>query len=477
MPHTCPLDSENLPTSDQDGFHTLFWSLFLFGMAMQYAYLFEDLRGFALSTAFIYALVALGYWRAATTLPRHAGVFAVTFGAQSVASVLLFLVVALISSGDIGGVSAESVLALQVVLGPLCHVIFELLVLDAAAQNAEAVAAADGEERGAASCCVSALAAAKACARSALKCLNRVVVTSQEAWDVPIDFTYVINRYTGIANLFIICSIIFPLSLLGAEYEKNTSTKAVVLLANSYAILLKVAMLDVKASAHEIHAVLRSRAHAAAWMLVAPLEFLGIALTGVGFVAGVLVAGGDAGSSLDFCRALLCAGPVVTYGTGAALHALHTPTPGAERAHWLKVTALGLSCLGFALPPAFALGLIPTVAVLVATATLVIVSMLSIEYGYSHRVGEAWQWRSPTNQVDFDDQFLKRPPGISSSEEFFTVLLAVAIYQLNEAVTEDDYNSHTFVRYVTRLLIFYSLLDAILWYSCRFSEDDLSHKV
>jgi hypothetical protein len=451
--------------------------LFLFGMALQYAYLFKDLKGFAISTALLYLLITLAYARAVFSLPRRAGVFSVVFGVQSLFSALIFCGCAF-ASGNVGGVSVEALLWVQVVSGPVCRIVYEVLVLNATAQSSVESEESTSSSENSSSCNApqKALGMATNCTRWVVKSLERLLATSQLAWDVPVDHNYIINRFTGIGNLFIICSVIFPLSLLGAEFEKNHKTAAVILLANGYAILLKTTTLDLKTSSNEVHAVARSRLHAMAWMLLAPFEFIGIALSGVGFVSAVSVATGES-SKLQFTQTLLCLGPVLTYGTSAALHALHSPNPGTEKSHSAKIATFLLSCLLFSVPLIFDLDVLITVITVLATAVFVIGAVLTIEYSFSHTVSEAWQWKAPKNQVEFEDQFKIRSPGVSSSEEFFTVLLAVAIYQLNYIASDDSYSPHTFMRYVVRLLVFYTFIDATMWYSCRFGEDDASHKL
>lgn len=62
---------------------------------------------------------------------------------------------------------------------------------------------------------------------------------------------------------------------------------------------------------------------------------------------------------------------------------------------------------------------------------------------------------------------------VSSHEHLFTVLVAVAIFQLTEMLRED----HNLQEYILQYLIFYIALSGSFSYASRFNDDDAVHKI
>ena len=83
----------------------------------------------------------------------------------------------------------------------------------------------------------------------------------------------------------VVCSFLFPMGLQGVLFVSSARAAWGLTLGNLYALVLKLVTKDVEVTDPEKHAIRRSRPAAVTYMLSAPVLWLGIALTGLGFMA------------------------------------------------------------------------------------------------------------------------------------------------------------------------------------------------
>mmetsp|Transcript_25598 Transcript_25598/g.64385 ORF Transcript_25598/g.64385 Transcript_25598/m.64385 type:complete len:185 (-) Transcript_25598:567-1121(-) len=153
-------------------------------------------------------------------------------------------------------------------------------------------------------------------------------------------------RAQGLHMMIIVCSFLFPIALQGAKFcaPDGGRAAAIILLANAYAVLLKLAIFDASPFEHSnagdavrLHAIRRSRPTSLAFIVSFPASILGIAMAGVGFLAA-LAPSPDAAA----VRWMACGGSALCWGTITLHKALHSPverrvqlwTAGKTRSHW-----------------------------------------------------------------------------------------------------------------------------------------------
>jgi len=92
----------------------------------------------------------------------------------------------------------------------------------------------------------------------------------------------------------------------------------------------------------------------------------------------------------------------------------------------------------------------------------------------SHPVANpGWRWHRPRLLKDWGTLDSSVGAQVSSQEHFFTVLVAVAVFQLNEAIGKD----HRLDVYIVRFVALYGIVWATMRYAARFNDDDLAHKI
>ena len=227
---------------------------------------------------------------------------------------------------------------------------------------------------------------------------------------------------------------------------------------------------------------------------------LGIALCGVGYVAAI------SGNDISFPRRLMCYGASLTSLTLALSTALHKPADGAQSkrhaedfriAQRRKVVLLGVCSALFLFPLALQLPTLAVAALVVAVQLASLIGQIEISSrqivarrNASHKVTDddgdhsTWRFRRPRLLVEWQKQpensQLQLPlvgahvssqehfftyvtyvtyvtlPLVTrvdcrSQEHFFTVLLAVAVFSINELLrdTHDLEASVAYVTYVT----------------------------
>lgn len=146
-------------------------------------------------------------------------------------------------------------------------------------------------------------------------------------------------RAQGLHMMIIVCSFLFPIALQGAKFcaPDGGRAAAIILLANAYAVLLKLAIFDASPFEHSnagdavrLHAIRRSRPTSLAFIVSFPASILGIAMAGVGFLAA-LAPSPDAAA----VRWMACGGSALCWGTITLHKALHSPVE--RRVHYSKV--------------------------------------------------------------------------------------------------------------------------------------------
>lgn len=405
--------------NDEDAFHSILWASFLFGMFGQVAFLDGNLTGFAGSTCFLYFLFAIAYFRIAWCLPR-ARAFAGYFGGMCSLAAVAF---ALLSLGSCSCRNWERLLLMShVCLEPLCVAIF--------------VAATWTRE------------------------LRR-------HWDIPVCIDHMISRYKGFHMMIIVCSFLFPIGLCGVEFAGDlTSPPAIaVLCANVYALMLKLVIFDLGVfnddqngpDVQECHAIRISRYKAVAFVHTFSLSMLGIALSGVGFVAAIKA------ESITFTQPLLCGGISLTWFMIAFESILHRRQfSGMERRQTLL--SFGAS-LTFLFPWVIGFSLSSTLAFVVFTMLILFALKVSVRAATADTGAvHGWQWRRPQFTLG---------QSVTSHEHFFTIMLAVCIFQLSALVGQNRDMEHFFVYF----MIFYLVIQASMRYAARFNDNDASHKL
>lgn len=418
--------------NDTDIFHRTLWSAFAFGMAGQNACLNEDLRGVAACTGFMYFLIACGQLRVAVYLPKAR--FLALHDSLFNMLAMFLCAMTFIIAGLQGERSRHVVLLLggHACLRPLAFLSFWFLTRSAQLKDSR---------------------------------------------DVPVNIWYMLSRFEGLYMMIIVCSLLFPLGLQGANFLASRWTAMEVLLGNLWALLLKLSIMDVTDRAHpeelQYHAIrFGSRMRALVYILVFPYGVLGIALAGLGWVAA------PSGAASAKARGLLCGGASLLRLTNTLADACHgNPAP---RVHTVRVLAQLVGAAVLLVPWCFGFSILTTEVFLVLEMAAHLGLQLFLECLRCSSNGRpkipcAWRWRPPRLLMP------EHGPGpvgsgddkVSSQEHFFTVLLAVAVLKLNIDIGAD----HDVVRYVLRLLTFYFVVGSTIRYAARFKAEDLSHKL
>lgn len=405
--------------NDVDEFHSLLWTGFLLGMFGQVAFLDNSMRGFAGSTCFLYVLFAAANFRSAVYLPR-ARVFCGVFGSMCVLAALIFAVIA---SGLIPASSERALLRLHFFLEPVAVLIFVGFTTD--------------PER-------------------------------KQRWDIPVSIEYLISRYEGFLMMIIVCSFLFPIGMSGASIAQSSAFAppvVAILCANIYALLMKLVIFDIGfihsgssiSGATERHAIRRSRFTAVVFIHTFAFGVLGIAFSGLGFVAAIK------GQPITFTRKLLCGGASLTWGMKAVECALHQSE--SWRMHVAEVASLASCSLLFFFPWIAGMSQGPTLFCILLVMVFALISQVGIRAIMSEEgLPDGWHWRRPR---------LRLGQTVTSHEHFFTVFLAVCVFQLNVLVGK----THDLETYFLYFMIFYLVLQASMRYAARFNENDASHKL
>ena len=191
-------------------------------------------------------------------------------------------------------------------------------------------------------------------------------------------------------------------------------------------------------------AVGHSRILADLFFIAFPWSVLGIAITGVGFVAAVCQECPPA-----FAVRLICVGPALTWGAltlGNTFLRAHSPRAGR------RTLLLGVCSACFLLPFACGFGLWSTQLTVVGVQALILVGGLAVaapagegrgapvcegaHAGTGEGRGEGrsapaglWRWAHPRLLVE-------KAGKVTSHEHFFSVLVAVGVFSLNERLAE-----------------------------------------
>ena len=155
----------------------------------------------------------------------------------------------------------------------------------------------------------------------------------------------VVRKVEGLHMMVVVCSFLFPLGLQGRAFAASPRAAFLILLGTAYALLLKGSLTDIDQSLYQLGALYRvddddrggearrgapSRLRADLYLLGLPYALLGIAVTGVGFLAAL----GEAFTTPcppRIATMLLACGPALTWLSVALADALlrDTPPPSA----------------------------------------------------------------------------------------------------------------------------------------------------
>lgn len=410
--------------NDTDFFHRTLWALFTLGMAGQTAYLNQDIHRFAAFTGFLYGLICGSQFRTAWRIPR-ARFLAFHDALWNMFAVALFAVVSLTS------MFTTPLLMVHVLLRPLSFL-------------------------------------------SAWWYTRTPELKKKR--DVPVNIWYMISRFEGLYMMMIMCSILFPLGLLGTHFLVSAKSATAVILGNFYALLLKFSLLDVTNRSQpdqlEFHAIrYGSRARALFYLLLFPYGVLGMALTGLGLVN--VPSGGDEKLSTT----LLSFGAFLTWLVVSLKDACHGDSN--MPVHLTRVSIQLVASVVFLIPWLLDFSGFVSVVWLVLEMLLLLLVQLAIEKLKQNCTPDGWQWRRPQLSVVVHGGV---PPAtqdpvqdgkVSSQEHFFTVLFAVAVWKINSIIGTD----RNIERYLLSLTVIFFVIWSTIWYAARFQDEDLSHKL
>ena len=245
-------------------------------------------------------------------------------------------------------------------------------------------------------------------------------------------------------------------------------------MANIYALLLKLSLLDVdniqRHGEHSFrHPLRRGRLHSRLFLLLLPGSLLAIALTGVGFI-DVIADAADGAGDVAFSRLLLSSGACGTWTALTLKKALYKPL--VREIHLAKLLYLAVCSFGFLLPLIFSFSRAATVATTVGIQFLILLSQISCTL---RSITEAPKWKcgKPRLLKDWQDLDSRIGAGVSSNEHFFTVLLAVAVFSLNESLAK----TNDVQRYTVTFFTFAASLGSTMAYASRFNDEDAAHKL
>eukprot|EP00440_Ansanella_granifera_P075942 gb/GFBE01082412.1/.p1 GENE.gb/GFBE01082412.1/~~gb/GFBE01082412.1/.p1 ORF type:complete len:862 (+),score=151.39 gb/GFBE01082412.1/:1-2586(+) len=412
--------------NDTDGFHKLLWAFFTLGMIGQCAFLNHSERGFAASTGFLHMLLAVAHARAAWYLPR-VRFFCACYGAWSLVALAIFAVIASQEAASVDSSTVSGLLWLNAFLEPMVMVPYAF-----ATRSKEL----------------------------------------KDKRDVPVNLTYLLRRLEGFNMMNIVCSFLFPLGLQGTHFLSSGSSAMSILLGTLYVILLKLSLVDCAEiysckEAIKKHALSRSRASATAYLLAFPLGMLGIAMTGLGYVAATL------GNTAAFERQMLCLGPFLTWMTLTFQKSLHRASN--LRMHTANLLVSTLLSFAFLLPLATELSAHGCMVVSIVLILAILCSEVAIQTITTSEVPEGWTWHTPRLIADWREIREGRASiaTVSSQEHFFTVLFAVCVFQLNMDLRDNQ----DLEIYVLQFLIFLGILMTGKRYANRYGDEDLAHKI
>jgi len=294
--------------------------------------------------------------------------------------------------------------------------------------------------------------------------------------DIPLQLPYLLKRLDGFKMKIIVCSLIFPIGLQGPEFVASRTSAIVVLLANTYALLLKLATIDLFSYSEEptwlhLHALRRTRATAVLFAICFPFGLLGMSLTGVGFVAVI------SQSSEALARSVLCGGAALTGAIDAFKLLLQGSSEEQSRLHHAKTLAFALCAAAFALPLAFHLSLMLTVVAVVTVEIFVVLSHLLLDKWFHGQLPNKWQWQRSRAVADTlrsrCASLVSQKNNNESQEVFFMGLAGICIIVINQDLLV-DYNIEA---WFLRFFLLYGMLMSATRYTARFNDDDLAHKL
>ena len=524
--------------NDHDLAHVLLWTCFTIGMVLQIAFLDHDRRGYACATCFLHMLLAAAHLRVAHGLPE-ARAFCYFCAAESIAAAALFGALLGLDLAHISEAPHERLLLYcSMAFDPLSTLTFRAASFAVETTNSRALAAeASEQQQSSAHSYVKASpliptragtappSTAGAASRPLRIRLDHKLSTTHDVihfsmlspsskpqlvtLDLPPDKAYVVRKVEALHMMIVVCSFLFPLGLQGARFVASRYSALIILLGCLYALLLKSSLTDVDHSLYQLGALydldtsrptyLPSRLRADLVFLGLPYVLLGVAATGVGFIAALH----DANRCTPaFAVQLLSGGPALTWTTLALADALLRQQPRSDTTTATATVGKPTSIAGHRTTFLFACGfalLLPTLCELTPLSTALVAvgvqgvifaggvimarsdaddsSSTTDSHATATTTGVAsmtapddesraslWRWRPPRLLIE-------RAGRVTTHEHFFSVLVAVAIFSLNEGLA----STHDVVTYARRWLILYALLASTMRYAARYDASDGAH--
>lgn len=424
--------------NDYDAFHSVMWAAFLLCLLFMVSCLYHSLQCFVIAASCAHLCIAVAYARVACSVKRARFYCSYHGLASALNAAVLFLTF----------VDERPILWVNIFYEDVVHLLF--------------------------------------------LCMCRFSRNGGVEIDVPGDFEYMIARYKGIHMMIIVCSFLFPLGLQGKAFVDDRECAAVVVLGFSYALAFKLSFFDTHdySAAHRpasvrtrefwIHPLKKSRVTSGLFLTLFPVSCLGLAVTGVGYVAAVQ-------DSSTFPTRALSLGPTLTWVALVLAQSLGNSTTEAESA---AKGARGVSALKVVVALLFAipqlLKLSPIKAALWATSWQIFVLVLHIFIARRHssrfEEGEEEEseedpapfylaWRKPRLLKDWSSVQMKIGARVSTHEHFFTVLVAVAVFSLNRHFVE----ASDVPLYSAQFFALWAVLIMTMRYAARFNDNDASH--
>jgi len=418
--------------NDDDSFHKMLWFCFLVFMILQAGSVHNDTTAaFSGATCALYSLIGGAYVRSAAYL-RHARVLCGFYGGQCLVAAILFAYIwfARVQSVIDTPIWVRILLWCHVGLEPVRALVFAAYTTD----------------------------------------------PNHRKHDIVLDIPDLLKRFDSFKMKIIVCSLIFPIGLQGPAFVASRTSAIAVLLANTYALLLKLATIDLFSYSEEptwlhLHALRRTRATAVLFAICFPFGLLGMSLTGVGFVAVI------SQSSEALARSVLCGGAALTGAIDAFKLLLQGSSEEQSRLHHAKTLAFALCAAAFALPLAFHLSLMLTVVVVVMVEISVILFNVLLHRWFEGGLPNKWKWNEP--RLETEKHFSRLASVVSqknnheSQEIFFNGLVGICIFALNQELMVDYNVEACFLRFA----LLYVVLMSCTRYAARFNDDDLAHKL
>jgi len=460
--------------NDTDAYHLILWSCFFVAIAVQMMGSGTDLTMFAGGTSAMYAVVAVAYWRVACGFPELHRQTYIWMGISILKGVLF--VPLMIPSLTVDGAHSwlvRGIMYFHALFGiaqTICHAIWKCCYPDEED-------APDGFQ--------------------------------PRSWWIPFSLRYYVKHRDGLMMMAFSVGFLRPLALEGPQFNKGGEAAAIILLGATYALLLKVAYIDLRPKDQDSEAALARHAlsgtpmASAIYLGMPALHILSIGLVGVGFAMGIT----DTVDSYDhFAVQLLCYGSAAVWFQLALDRAVQRPVGPLDNWSDLKKRRMTivwrayifLEVLGgftFMLPLCLSWKIWHTGAYLVGVEGTIILLQLVSRAFIRRKWGTRWsvasprplmEWYAPQGSdenIDHKERARaleknqRSESGRSallpqSHEVFFNVFFACGVNRLGCMILYD----HDVMGNVLYFFCYYFVLENAMTYASRYNDSDLLHK-